>query len=103
MGLDFDFVKGEGLSIHCHVMRPTSIACGAFEPREALGQVAAAQAAGGPRAAHRLWRRAVHAAYAIEGGPSTSYAYTKAFMYSEPAAWHRLCGFFADGRLPTGR
>jgi uroporphyrinogen decarboxylase len=31
------------------------------------------------------------AAYAIEGGPSTTYARTKAFMYSQPAAWHRLC------------
>jgi uroporphyrinogen decarboxylase len=31
------------------------------------------------------------AAYAIEGGPSTTYARTKAFMYREPTAWHRLC------------
>ena len=31
------------------------------------------------------------AAYAIEGGPSTNYARTKAFMYSQPRAWHRLC------------
>jgi uroporphyrinogen decarboxylase len=35
------------------------------------------------------------AAYAIEGGPSTSYATTKAFMYAQPAAWHRLCDRFA--------
>ena len=35
------------------------------------------------------------AAYAIEGGPSTSYARTKAFMYAEPAAWHTLCDRFA--------
>ena len=31
------------------------------------------------------------AAYAIEGGPSTSYMHTKAFMYAQPQAWHRLC------------
>jgi uroporphyrinogen decarboxylase len=31
------------------------------------------------------------AAYAIEGGPSTTYSHTKAFMYSQPRAWHRLC------------
>lgn len=36
------------------------------------------------------------AAYAIEGGPSTTYARTKAFMYAQPEAWHRLCGRFAD-------
>jgi uroporphyrinogen decarboxylase len=36
------------------------------------------------------------AAYAIEGGPSTTYAKTKAFMYSQPAAWHRLCETFAS-------
>jgi uroporphyrinogen decarboxylase len=35
------------------------------------------------------------AAYAIEGGPSTNYATAKAFMYSQPEAWHRLCGRFA--------
>jgi uroporphyrinogen decarboxylase len=31
------------------------------------------------------------AAYAIEGGPSTTYSRTKAFMYAQPLAWHRLC------------
>ena len=36
------------------------------------------------------------AAYAIEGGPSSNYARTKAFMYAEPDAWHRLCGRFAS-------
>jgi uroporphyrinogen decarboxylase len=36
------------------------------------------------------------AAYAIEGGPSTTYARTKAFMFEQPSAWHALCGRFAD-------
>ncbi len=36
------------------------------------------------------------AAYAIEGGPSSNYLLTKTFMYSEPRAWHRLCGLFAE-------
>ena len=36
------------------------------------------------------------AAYAIEGGPSTTYARTKAFMYAQPEAWHRLCDRFAE-------
>lgn len=35
------------------------------------------------------------AAYAIEGGGSRSFARAKAFMYREPAAWHRLCGAIA--------
>ncbi|HEX6462858.1 MAG TPA: uroporphyrinogen decarboxylase family protein, partial [Vicinamibacterales bacterium] len=35
------------------------------------------------------------ASYAIEGGPSRSYARTKTFMYSQPAAWHALCDRFA--------
>lgn len=30
------------------------------------------------------------AAYAIEGGSSRQFARTRAFMYREPAAWHRL-------------
>ena len=30
------------------------------------------------------------ASYAIEGGSSRQFARTKAFMYREPAAWHRL-------------
>ena len=32
----------------------------------------------------------------IEGGPSTSYARTKAFIYAQPAAWHTLCARFAS-------
>jgi uroporphyrinogen decarboxylase len=35
------------------------------------------------------------AAYAIEGGPSTTYAHTKAFMYAQPEAWHKLGAMFA--------
>ena len=30
------------------------------------------------------------ASYALEGGASRSFARTRAFMYKEPAAWHRL-------------
>lgn len=103
MGLAFDFVKGEGPSIE----RPIASAADVdrlktFEPREALGHVLTSI---------RLLRRELDgrlpligfggapftlAAYAIEGGPSSSYARTKAFMYSQPEAWHRLCDRFAD-------
>ena len=30
------------------------------------------------------------ASYLVEGGPSKNHSKTKAFMYAEPAAWHRL-------------
>src|SRR5690606_16600192 len=36
------------------------------------------------------------ASYAIEGGPSKSFALTKAMMYTEPEAWHTLCARLAD-------
>ncbi len=103
LGLDFDFVKGEGPSI-AHPIRSAADVdrLRTFEPRQALAHVLETI---------RILRRELTdrvpligfggapftlAAYAIEGGPSTSYARTKAFMYSEPQAWHRLCGRFAD-------
>ena len=103
MGLDFDFVKGEGPSIEHPVRSAADVArLRTFEPREALAHVLETI---------RILRVELKdrvpligfggapftlAAYAIEGGPSTNYARTKAFMYSHPAAWHRLCERFAS-------
>jgi uroporphyrinogen decarboxylase len=103
MGLDFDFVKGEGPQIENPIRAAADVdRLARFEPREALGHVLETI---------RILRRVLAdrvpligfggapftmAAYAIEGGPSTTYARTKAFMYSEPAAWHRLCSRFAE-------
>jgi uroporphyrinogen decarboxylase len=103
LGLDFDFVKGEGPSIHYPIRRPGDVErLRHFDPREDLSHVLETI---------RILRRELKdrvpligfggapftlAAYAIEGGPSSSYARTKAFMYSEPQAWHRLCELFAD-------
>lgn len=103
MGLDFDFVEGEGPSINNPIRSSADVdRLRRFEPREALGYVLETI---------RLLRKELEgrvpligfggapftlAAYAIEGGPSTSYAKTKAFMYSHSAAWHRLCQSFAD-------
>ena len=104
MGLDFDFIKGEGPSI-AHPVRCAGDVdrLRSFEPREALPYVFETI---------RILRRELVdrvpligfggapftlAAYAIEGGPSTTYARTKAFMYAQPAAWHRLCERF--GRM----
>jgi uroporphyrinogen decarboxylase len=102
MGLDFDFVKGEGPAI-AHPIRHVSDLdrLRTFEPREGLGHVLATIG---------LLRKELQnkvpligfggapftmAAYAIEGGPSTTYARTKQFMFEQPAAWHALCGRFA--------
>ena len=103
MGLDFEFVKGEGPSIHYPIRSATDVdRLRRFESREALGHVLETI---------RILRRELAgrvpligfggapftlAAYAIEGGPSTSYAHIKSFMYAQPEAWHKLCGLFAD-------
>jgi uroporphyrinogen decarboxylase len=102
MGLDFDFVKGEGPAITNPVRHAGDVErVRVFEPREGLAHVLTTI---------RLLRQELDnrvpligfggapftlAAYAIEGGPSTNYAKAKAFMYSQPEAWHRLCGRFA--------
>jgi uroporphyrinogen decarboxylase len=102
MGLAFDFVKGEGPSIETPIRSAADVGrLRPFEPRESLkhvldtirmlrteltGRVPLIGFGGAPFTL---------AAYAIEGGPSTNYARTKTFMYSEPEAWHRLCGLFA--------
>jgi uroporphyrinogen decarboxylase len=103
MGLEFDFIKGEGPAI-AHPIRTASDVdrLKSFEPREALPfvfdtirmlrheLVDLVPLIGFGGAPFTL------AAYAIEGGPSTTYARTKPFMYAQPAAWHRLCDRFAS-------
>jgi uroporphyrinogen decarboxylase len=102
MGLDFDFVKGEGPSIDRPIRHAADVErVRTFEPREALGHVLTTI---------RMLRQELDgrvpligfggapftlASYAIEGGPSTSYVKTKTFMYAQPAAWHALCDRFA--------
>jgi uroporphyrinogen decarboxylase len=103
MGLPFDFLKGEGPHIENPIRSAADVErLRTFEPHEALGHVLETV---------RLARIELEgrvpligfggapftlASYAIEGGPSTAYARTKAFMYSEPVAWHRLCDRFAE-------
>lgn len=103
MGLDFDFVKGEGPSIHNPVRSGADVdRLHRFDPREALGHVLETIGFLRQELAGRVpligfgGAPFTLAAYTIEGGPSTSYARTKAFMFSEPAAWHRLCDRFAE-------
>lgn len=102
MGIPFDFVKGEGPVIERPVRSEADIErLRQFEPREDLRHVLDTI---------RLVRRELEgrvpligfagapftlASYAIEGGPSSNYAKTKALMYGEPDAWRRLCEMFA--------
>ena len=102
MGLDFDFVKGEGPAIDRPIRDLSDVRrLRQFEPREALAHVFTTI---------RMLRKELKdrvpligfggapftlAAYAIEGGPSTTYTRTKAFMYGKPAAWHMLCARFS--------
>jgi uroporphyrinogen decarboxylase len=103
LGLDFDFVKGEGPSIHYPIRRASDVdRLRQFEPRDELPFVLETI---------RILRRELKdrvpligfggapftlAAYAIEGGPTSSYLETKRFMYAQPRAWHKLCGTFAE-------
>jgi len=100
MGIPFDFVKGEGPVIDPPVRTVERIdGLRRFEPRESLAHVLDTI---------RLLRTQLDvpligfagapftlASYAIEGGPSSNYARTKALMYGEPEAWHRLADTFA--------
>lgn len=103
MGLPFDFLKGEGPQIETPVRTASDVdRLRMFEPRESLGHVLETIRLLRVELADRVpligfgGAPFTLASYAIEGGPSTSYARTKAFMYSEPAAWHRLCERFAE-------
>jgi uroporphyrinogen decarboxylase len=102
LGIPFEFQAGEGPVILKPVRTTADVqALRRFEPREELAPVLEAI---------RLLRRELEgqvpligfagapftlASYAIEGGHSTAFALTKALMYNEPAAWHRLAGLLA--------
>jgi len=102
MGIPFDFVKGEGPVIERPVRTADDVGhLRQFEPRDELSHVLETI---------RLVRKELEgrvpligfagapftlASYAIEGGPSSHYAKTKALMYGEPKVWHKLCDMFA--------
>jgi uroporphyrinogen decarboxylase len=103
MGIRFDFISGEGPAIENPIGGADDIArLHRFEPRESLGYVL--QAIG--QIKNELHDRVpligfagapfTLASYAIEGGHSSNFAKTKALMYGDSAAWHRLCAFLAD-------
>lgn len=99
MGLDLEFIKGEGPHIHNPIRSTRDIDLLATPPAAATRLSATLEAirlvtaelqprdipligfAGAPFTL---------ASYAIEGGGSKNYSRTKALMLSEPAAWRRL-------------
>jgi uroporphyrinogen decarboxylase len=102
MGIPFDFVKGEGPVIDPPVRSVERIdQLHRFEPREDLAHVLDTIRLLRNQLANRVpligfaGAPFTLASYAIEGGPSSNYARTKALMYGEPAAWHRLADTFA--------
>jgi uroporphyrinogen decarboxylase len=102
MGLELEFVKNEGPAIGNPVRSPGDVArLRAVDPRESLVHVLETIRLLRAELATRVpligfgGAPFTLASYAIEGGPSSNYARTKAFMYAEPEAWHRLCGRFA--------
>jgi uroporphyrinogen decarboxylase len=98
MGLPFDFIKGEGPQLE----RPINTAqdidrLKTFEPRQALAHVLTAirqiqsELSGRVPLIGFAGAPFTLASYAIEGGHSNTFAKTKALMYGDPDAWHRLC------------
>lgn len=98
MGLSLEFAKGEGPIIHHPLRSMADIeTLRVVDPREGLWFTLEAI---------RLTRRELDrrgipligfsgapftlASYAIEGGSSRNYLYTKGMLMSDPAAWHRL-------------
>ena len=102
MGIPFDFQAGEGPVIHSPIRNAADVdRLRTVDPRESLGHVLATI---------RILARELEdrvpligfggapftlASYAIEGSGSRNYARTKALMYGEPEAWHRLCDALA--------
>jgi uroporphyrinogen decarboxylase len=96
MGLDFEFLAGEGPVIHCPVRTPADISRLREDRTAELGYVSEAL-----RKVVRHFSDGIGivgfcgapftlASYMIEGGGSRNYVHTKSLMYREPAAWEAL-------------
>ena len=104
LGIPFDFVRGEGPAIENPLRTEADIdRLTRFEPRESLAHVLETirmvrSALDGPQGVPLIGFGGAPftlASYAIEGGHSQNFALTKAMMYSNTAAWHRLCDLLA--------
>jgi uroporphyrinogen decarboxylase len=97
MGLQLEFVKGDGPVIHNPLRRPADIAALTVRPAvetlaftlAAIRLVRAELAAKAPLIGFSGAPFTL-ASYAIEGGSSRNYSHAKGLMYSQPQAWHML-------------
>ena len=94
MGVDFEFVKGEGPAIHNPVRTQADVdALRPLHPEETLAHVMdairilRAELVNTPLIGFSGAPFTV-ASYMIEGGPSRDYKTTKLMMYSAPELWH---------------
>jgi uroporphyrinogen decarboxylase len=99
MGLDLDFVRGEGPAIGNPVRTAADVArLRVAPPEEALSFTLEAirlvrqelDSRGGPPLIGFSGAPFTLAAYAVEGGGSQTYQRAKSLMMAEPATWHAL-------------
>ncbi len=103
MGLELEFVRGEGPIIHNPIDSARDIAALADPPIEAsLGytleaiRLARAELDGRTPLIGFSGAPFTLACYAIEGGSSRNFIQAKSLMYTDPAAWHRLMERLAE-------
>jgi len=103
MGLDLEFAKGEGPVIHNPVRTVADVEkLTVPDPYEATGFVMETLKILRPELENKVpligfaGAPFTLASYAIEGHGTRDYEYTKALMWSEPAAWDALLTKFAD-------
>jgi len=97
MGLELEFIKGEGPVIHNPLRTASAIEALATPPaEEALHftlkaiKLAKTELAGRVPLIGFSGAPFTLASYAIEGGSSRNYILTKSIMYSQPKIWHTL-------------
>jgi uroporphyrinogen decarboxylase len=98
MGLELDFVKGEGPIIYNPIRNAADVEKLRVLPPEetlwfTLEAIRLARAELDSRGVPLIGFSGAPftlAAYAIEGGSSRNYLHTKRLMYSDPAVWHQL-------------
>jgi uroporphyrinogen decarboxylase len=99
MGLELEFVKGEGPVIHNPVrnagdvenLRPVDVEADLGHVLETVRLVSCELGEGTPLIGFAGAPFTV-ASYMIEGGPSRDYLHTKSLYYQTPEVWHRLMG-----------
>lgn len=103
MGLNLEFVKGEGPVIHNPVRtRQDIVNLRVFDPKTDLGHVMEAvkivrrELAGKVPLIGFSGAPFTVASYMIEGGPSRDYLLTKSLFHKNPEAWHALMEKLAE-------